>query len=96
MTAGVTATLCGRRCEISQQVPSNLSKGNASGICSAVIYGNWADLGVAQWGSQLDILVNPYCSSYAVGKVKIRAISLLDMGLRHPESFVIMKDALTA
>ena len=96
MTAGAPATLWGRRCEISQQVPSNLSKGNASGTCSAVIYGNWADLVVAQWGSPLDILVNPYGSSYAAGNVEIRAMSSLDIGVRHPESFAAMKDALTA
>ena len=96
MVAGSPATLWGRRCEISQQVPSNLTKGSASGTCSAIIYGNWSDLVVAQWGSPLDILVNPYGSSYAAGNVEIRAMSSLDLGLRHPESFAIMKDALTA
>ena len=51
---------------------------------------------VAQWGSPLDILVNPYGSAYAAGNVEIRAMSTLDIGLRHPESFAVMKDALTA
>ena len=96
MVAGSPATLWGRTCEISQQVPSNLTKGSASGTCSAIIYGNWADLVVAQWGSPLDILVNPFGSSYAAGNVEIRAMSSLDLGLRHPESFAVMKDALTA
>jgi hypothetical protein len=41
-------------------------------------------------------LVNPYGSSYAAGNVEIRAMSSLDIGLRHPESFAVMKDALTA
>ena len=96
MVAGSPATLWGRRCEISQQIPSNLTKGSASGTCSAVIYGNWADLIVAQWGSPLDILVNPYGSAFNAGNVEIRAMSSLDIGVRHPESFGIMKDALTA
>ncbi len=95
MTVGAPATLWGRRCEISQQIPSNLTKGSASGICSAVIYGDWSSLIVAQWGSPLDILVNPYGSAYAAGNVEIRVMSSLDLGLRHPESFAIMKDALT-
>ena len=46
--------------------------------------------------SPLDILVNPYGSSYAAGNVEIRAMSSLDIGIRHPESFAVMKDALTA
>ena len=96
MPLSASATLWGRRCETSQQVPSNLTKGSASGTCSAIIYGNWSDLVVAQWGSPLDILVNPYGSSYAAGNVEIRAMSTLDIGLRHPESFAVMKDALTA
>ena len=96
MTAGAPATLWGRRCEISEQVPSNLTKGSASGTCSAIIYGNWADLVVAQWCSPLDILVNPYGSSYAAGNVEIRAMSSLDIGVRHNESFAAMTDALTA
>ena len=51
MVDGSPATLWGRRWEITQQVLSILRKGNASGTCSAVIYGNWADLIVAQWRS---------------------------------------------
>ena len=47
MTVGAPATLWGRRCEISQQMPSNLTKGSASGTCSAVIYGDWSSLIVA-------------------------------------------------
>jgi len=53
-------------------------------------------LAFPQWGSPLDILVNPYGSSYAAGNVEIRAMSSLDIGIRHPESFAVMKDALTA
>ena len=47
MVAGSPATLWGRTCEISQQVPSYIIKGSASGVCSAIFYGNWSDLVVA-------------------------------------------------
>ncbi len=87
MVAGSPATLWGRRWEITQQIPSNLSKGNASGTSTAVIYGNWANLIVAQWGFPLDILVKHYGSSYAVRQGEIRAMSSLDIGVRRPESF---------
>ena len=95
MVAGAPATLWGRRCEVSEQVPSNLTKGSASGTASAVIYGNWSDLIIAQWGA-LDILVNPYGSSYAAGNVELRAMQTIDVGVRNAESFGIMNDALTA
>ena len=95
MVAGSPATLWGRRCEVSEQVPSNLTKGSASGTASAVIFGNWSDLIIAQWGA-LDILVNPYGSSYAAGNVELRAMQTIDLGVRNAESFAIMNDALTA
>jgi len=52
----------GAMCGVSNQVPSTLTKGDAVGVCSAIIYGNWADLIIAQWG-MLDIIVDPYTAS---------------------------------
>ncbi|MGH9895035.1 MAG: phage major capsid protein, partial [bacterium] len=43
---------------VSNQAPSNLTKGTSSGICSAILFGNFADLLIGMWGA-LDILVDP-------------------------------------
>jgi hypothetical protein len=80
-------------CGVSNQVPSNLTKGSAAGVCSAIIYGNWADLIIAQWG-MLDIIVDPYTDS-SRGQLNITAFLSADITVRHPESFSAMKDALT-
>ena len=87
-------TLRGYKTEVSQQVPSNLTKGSASGICSAILFGNWADLIIGQWGS-LDLMVDPYTGSTA-GTVRVVALQDVDIAVRHAESFAAMKDALTA
>lgn len=87
-------TLRGYKTEVSQQVPSNLTKGSASGICSAILFGNWADLIIGQWGS-LDLMVDPYTGSTA-GTVRVVALQDVDVAVRHAESFAAMKDALTA
>lgn len=79
---------------ISNQVPSNLTKGTASGICSAIIFGNFADLIIGQWGG-LDLMVDPYTGSTA-GTVRVVALQDVDVAVRHAESFAAMKDALTA
>ena len=78
----------------STQVPSTLTKGTASGICHAVIFGNFEDLLVAQWGG-LDIVVDPYSGSKNA-LVTLVINSWWDIGVRHPESFAAMADALTA
>lgn len=79
---------------VSNQVPSNLTKGTASGICSAILFGNFADLIIGQWGG-LDLMVDPYTGSTA-GTVRVVALQDVDVAVRHAESFAAMKDALTA
>ena len=53
--------IAGRRFEVSNNVPSNLTKGSGTNL-SAVIYGNFADLLIGLYGT-LEILVDPYTTS---------------------------------
>jgi hypothetical protein len=78
----------------STQVPSTLTKGSASGIAHAIIFGNWADLIIAQWGGY-DLVVDPYSNSKNA-IVTLVVNSWWDTAVRHPESFAAMKDALTS
>ncbi len=84
----------GYRTGVSNQVPSNLTKGTSSGVCSAIVFGNFADLIVGQWGS-LDLMVDPYTGSTA-GTVRVVALQDVDIAVRNAVSFAAMKDALTA
>lgn len=84
----------GYNAAVSNQVPSNLTKGTASGVCSAVLFGNFADLIIGQWGA-LDLMVDPYSNSTS-GTVRVVALQDVDVAVRHAESFAAMKDALTA
>ncbi|MBQ0934645.1 phage major capsid protein [Ideonella paludis] len=80
---------------ISNQMRSNLTKGTANGICSELIFGNWLELLIAEWGA-LEIAINPYDSTlFKSGDVVIRAIQTADVGVRHGASFSVMSDALT-
>ena len=78
---------------ISNNVPSNLTKGTASGTCSAVIFGNWQDLVIGMWGA-LDLIVDPYSQSDR-GRVRINAYLSADIAVRRAASFAAMVDALT-
>jgi len=79
---------------VSTSVPSNLTKGTSSEVCSAIIFGNFQDLIIAQWGG-MDITIDPYTSAKA-GKVEIVANTFWDIVLRRAVSFAAMQDALTA
>lgn len=78
---------------VSNQVPSDLDKGTSTGVCSAIIFGNWLDLFVGLWGG-LDLTVDPYSES-TKGTVRVVAFQDCDIAVRHPESFAAMQDALT-
>lgn len=83
----------GYNAQVTNQVPSNLDKGTSTGVCSAVIYGNWADLLIGLWGG-LDLTIDPYASS-TTGAIRAVALQDVDVAVRHPESFAAMQDALT-
>ena len=78
---------------VSNQIPSNLTKGTSADICSAIIFGNWADLVLALWGG-LEITLDPFSKSTA-GTLRVVALQDVDIAVRHAESFAIMLDALT-
>ncbi len=73
----------------SNQVPSNLSKGTSVSVLSALIFGNWSDLIIGEWGA-LDLQVDPYTGG--IGNVKVKALQFVDCAVRHPESFAAITD----
>jgi HK97 family phage major capsid protein/HK97 family phage prohead protease len=77
----------------SNQVKSNLTKGTANGTCSAIVFGNWADLIIGMWGG-LDLLVDPYTNS-ATGAVRVVMMQSADVAVRHAASFSACLDAVT-
>jgi HK97 family phage major capsid protein len=79
---------------VTNAVPSDLNKGTSTGVCSAVMFGNWADLMIGMWGG-LDIMLDPYTGSTA-GTKRVVALQDVDITLRRLASFAVMKDALTA
>lgn len=85
--------LNGYATETSNQVPSNLVKGSSGAVCSAIVYGNFADLIIGMWGG-LDINVNPYALDTS-GGLRVTALQDVDIAVRHAESFAAMQDALT-
>ncbi len=77
---------------VSQQVPSNLSKGTGSNL-SAMIFGVWSDLLIGQW-SGIDLMVDPYTGSSAA-TVRVTAFHDCDFAVRYPESFAECNEIIT-
>ena len=81
------------RVGVTNLVPSNLVKGSSGAVCSAAIFGNFADAMMGQWGG-LEFLVNPY-SKDTEGLIRINCWTFYDFLVRRAESFAVCKDYLT-
>lgn len=82
--------LMGYRMIASTNVPSTLTKGSTSGSCHALIFGNWSELFIGEWGS-LDVLVDPYSNS-TTGATRLSFFYDVDVMVRHAESFTAIQD----
>lgn len=71
------------------QVPNNATPDPDTGIA---ILGDWSQVLLGIW-SEIDILVNPYAQpAYGRGGVLVRAMSTVDVSVRHPQAFVVASD----
>lgn len=86
--------LAGRPFALSNVVPSNLTKGTASGICSAIIAGDFSGYTVGQWGG-IEFLVDNLTQA-ATGMNRIHCAVYHDGVVNDPGKFAAMQDALTA
>ncbi len=92
---GLDTVFPGAPVAFSNQVPSNLTKGTSSGVCSALIYGNWSDLILGYWG-EFDLLINPYeTTAYSKGNVQVRGLLTVDIAVRQAASFAAIQDITT-
>jgi HK97 family phage major capsid protein len=78
---------------VSNHVPSDLDKGTSTGVCSAIIFGNFQDLMITQWGG-MEILVDPYTQALT-GLTRMIVNTYADLAVLRPKSFAAMKDATT-
>lgn len=86
-------TLLGYPVSQNQIVPSNLTKGTATGNCSAFILGNFSETEVFQWGN-IAVEFDPYTMA-DLSQVVVRSYSFWDFMHKRPENYVIARDVLT-
>ena len=90
---GGAQPLNGYRSAISNNVPSNLTKGTSTTICSAALFGSdWSMATIGLFGAP-DITVDPY-SLADKGEVKITLNQFADFGIRQPACFAKIEDLL--
>jgi len=91
---GMSDQIDGKPVFSTTNVPSNLTKGTSSGVCSAMIYGDWENLVVGQFGG-VELVVDPY--SQAIGnKTRVVLNQHIGIAVKQPAAFGAIVDLLTA
>jgi len=87
-------TVNGYKTAVTNNVSSTLKKGTSTGVCSAIIFGNFTDLAIASWGDAINIVRDPYSKAdYALERFIVNGF--FDAAPIHAASFSAMLDALT-
>ncbi|MBF4484426.1 phage major capsid protein [Flavobacterium sp. CSZ] len=79
---------------VSNHVPSNLTKGSSTAVASAAIFGDFSQLVIGQWGF-MDLTVDDK-SRKKDGYIEIIANVFVDVLVKQPKAFTVVKDLLTA
>jgi HK97 family phage major capsid protein/HK97 family phage prohead protease len=88
-------TLNGYPLAATNQVPSNLTKGTSSGVCSALVMGDFSQAIVGFWGNGLEITVGEDQDDFSKALTSVRGIVTYDVAVRDPKSFAAILDITT-
>lgn len=84
--------LNGYKVVTSNMVSGDITKGTGEDL-SAIVFGNWNDLLIGQWGG-INILADPFTYGTS-GRVRLIVESFWDVMVRRAVSFAAIKDAVT-
>ena len=88
-------TLNGYNLAASNNVPSTLTKGSSSGVCSALLMGDFSQAMVGFWGNGLEITVGEDQDDFSKALTSVRGIVSYDVAVRDPKSFAAILDITT-
>ncbi len=74
-------------------LPSTLTKGSASGTAHAAVIGDFSQVMVGEWGAGAEIIVDPYTLARR-NLIQITSIQFADVQVRIPSAFAVYRDLL--
>ena len=93
---GTPSVVNGYPIYVTNQVPSNLTKGSSSGVCSAVVMGDYSQAIVGMWGNGLEITVGEDQDDFSKALTSVRGIVSYDVAVRDPKCFAACLDVTTS
>ena len=81
---------------VTNQVPSNLTKGTSTGVCSAIVIGDFSQAMLGLWGNGLEITVGEDADDFSKALTSVRGIVSYDVAVRDPKAFAACLDVTTS
>ena len=90
---GMTGKIAGYDVLASSSIPSTLDKGTSTGVCSALLFGDFSQVVVGQFGG-VDIVVDPYTNA-RTGTTSITVNQYVDVAVKQPAALGAIADITT-
>jgi HK97 family phage major capsid protein/HK97 family phage prohead protease len=80
----------GYKARATNQVAKTMGAAGAptGGTFHGLIYGNWADMLIGQFGGAMEMIVDPYTLARQ-GLIQVTSFQMADVAIRHPGSFAV-------
>ena len=89
-------TLNGYPIAVTNAVPSNLTKGSSSSVCSALVAGDFSQAMLGFYGNGLEITVGTDSDDFSKALTSVRGIITFDVAVRQASAFASIEDITTA
>lgn len=93
---GTPSVVNGYPIYVTNQVPATLTKGSSSGVCSAILIGDYSQAMVGLWGNGLEITVGEDADDFSKALTSVRGIVTYDVAVRDPKAFAVCLDVTTS
>ncbi len=87
----VPGNLNGYPAYVSNQVPSTKTVGTANACCHSIIFGDWSQVYIGEWGV-LELLVDPFAYKKQ-GLVEVCSYQMVDVIVKQPAALAAKQDA---
>jgi len=81
---------------VSNQLPSNLVKGSSGAVCSEIFFGKFSDVVVPVWSAIALEATRQAGDAFAKHQTWVKAVMMVDVGMRYEKSVCYVRDVLTA
>tara|TARA_Y100000004_G_scaffold193365_1_gene255755 strand:- start:3527 stop:5701 length:2175 start_codon:yes stop_codon:yes gene_type:complete len=88
-------TLNGYPIAVTNAVPSNLTKGTSSSVCSALVAGDFSQAMIGFYGNGLEITVGEDSDDFSKMLTSVRGVVTFDVAVRQASAFASIEDITT-